>query len=71
MAVPSIGADPTGVMLSGVHLLLARPRAISAERGWNTVGRITGDDNHRARSKYNQVATPTMFVTYDMPQASA
>ncbi|MFB7382871.1 GNAT family N-acetyltransferase [Kitasatospora purpeofusca] len=54
-----------------VDVLLARLRAIAAERGWNTVRWITADDNHRARSKYDQVATRTMFVTYDMPPASA
>ncbi|MFJ4798298.1 GNAT family N-acetyltransferase [Kitasatospora purpeofusca] len=54
-----------------VDLLLARLRAIAAERGWNTVRWITADDNHRARSKYDQVATRTMFVTYDMPPAGA
>jgi GNAT superfamily N-acetyltransferase len=49
-----------------VDLLLARLREIAAERGWNTVRWITSDDNHRARSKYDQVAVRTMFVTYDM-----
>ncbi|MGW6916101.1 N-acetyltransferase family protein [Kitasatospora sp. NPDC054939] len=55
-----------------VDLLLARLREIGAERGWSTVRWITADDNHRARSKYDQVATRTMFVTYDMaPGAGA
>ncbi|GAA2823874.1 GNAT family N-acetyltransferase [Kitasatospora sp. CM 4170] len=49
-----------------VDALLARLRAIAGERGWNVVRWITADDNHRARSKYDQVATRTMFVTYDM-----
>ncbi|MEV7602019.1 GNAT family N-acetyltransferase [Kitasatospora sp. NPDC089797] len=49
-----------------VDELLARLRGIAAERGWSTVRWITADDNHRARSKYDQVATRTMFVTYDM-----
>ncbi|MGW4894926.1 N-acetyltransferase family protein [Kitasatospora sp. NPDC004240] len=53
-----------------VDLLLARLRGIAAERGWNTVRWITADDNHRARSKYDQVATRTMFVTYDMAPAA-
>ncbi|MFG2710406.1 GNAT family N-acetyltransferase [Streptomyces goshikiensis] len=47
-------------------LLLARLREIAAERGWSVVRWITADDNHRARSKYDQVATRTMWVTYDM-----
>ncbi len=47
-------------------LLLAALREIAAERGWSVVRWITADDNHRARSKYDQVATRTMWVTYDM-----
>jgi hypothetical protein len=34
--------------------------------GWDTVRWITADDNYRARSKYDQVATRTMWITYDM-----
>ncbi|MFD3872677.1 GNAT family N-acetyltransferase [Streptomyces sp. NPDC058623] len=48
-------------------LLLDALRGIAAERGWSVVRWITADDNHRARSKYDQVATRTMWVTYDMP----
>ncbi|MER6447209.1 GNAT family N-acetyltransferase [Streptomyces venezuelae] len=47
-------------------LLLGALRALAAERGWSVVRWITADDNHRARSKYDQVATRTMWVTYDM-----
>ncbi|MEV7611830.1 GNAT family N-acetyltransferase [Streptomyces sp. NPDC089799] len=47
-------------------LLLAALRGIAAERGWSVVRWITADDNHRARAKYDQVATRTMWVTYDM-----
>ncbi|MEU8774850.1 GNAT family N-acetyltransferase [Streptomyces sp. NPDC048606] len=46
--------------------LLAALRELAAERGWSVVRWITADDNHRARSKYDQVATRTMWVTYDM-----
>ncbi|MCJ1675840.1 GNAT family N-acetyltransferase [Streptomyces sp. APSN-46.1] len=49
-----------------VDLLLGRLSAIAAERGWSVVRWITADDNHRARSKYDQVATRTMWITYDM-----
>ncbi|WP_235438754.1 hypothetical protein [Streptomyces yangpuensis] len=41
-------------------------RGLAAERGWSVVRWITADDNHRARAKYDQVATRTMWVTYDM-----
>ncbi|MFB7177944.1 GNAT family N-acetyltransferase [Streptomyces sp. NPDC056257] len=46
--------------------LLGALRELAAERGWSVVRWITADDNHRARSKYDQVATRTMWVTYDM-----
>ncbi|RKT19731.1 acetyltransferase (GNAT) family protein [Streptomyces sp. 1114.5] len=49
-----------------VDLLLARLREIAAERGWNTVRWITSETNYRARGKYDQVATRTAFLTYDM-----
>ncbi|MFF9851074.1 GNAT family N-acetyltransferase [Streptomyces litmocidini] len=52
---------------SGVaDLLLDALRGIGAERGWSVVRWITADDNHRARSVYDRVATRTMWVTYDM-----
>ncbi|MCB5170406.1 GNAT family N-acetyltransferase [Streptomyces bambusae] len=47
-------------------LLLAALRETAAERGWSVVRWITADDNHRARAKYDQVATRTMWITYDM-----
>ncbi|MFB7586191.1 GNAT family N-acetyltransferase [Streptomyces sp. NPDC056169] len=47
-------------------LLLAALRGIAAERGWSVVRWITADDNHRARAKYDRLATRTMWVTYDM-----
>ena len=51
------------------ELLLGRLSEIAAERGWSVVRWITADDNHRARSKYDKVATRTMWVTYDMDPA--
>jgi GNAT superfamily N-acetyltransferase len=56
---------------SGVaDALLAELRRIARREGWSVVRWITADDNHRARSKYDQVATRTMWVTYDMSTAS-
>ncbi|MFI5982262.1 GNAT family N-acetyltransferase [Streptomyces sp. NPDC051555] len=52
-------------------LLLDALRAMAADKGWSVVRWITADDNHRARSKYDQVATRTMWVTYDMAPATA
>ncbi|MEV7728551.1 GNAT family N-acetyltransferase [Streptomyces sp. NPDC101733] len=47
-------------------LLLAALSELAADHGWSVVRWITADDNHRARSKYDQVATRTMWITYDM-----
>lgn len=53
-----------------VDALLAELRRISRVEGWDTVRWITADDNYRARSKYDRVATRTMWVTYDMSPAA-
>lgn len=47
--------------------LLARLREIGADRGWSVIRWVTAHDNLRARAKYDQVASRTMWVTYDMP----
>jgi GNAT superfamily N-acetyltransferase len=52
-----------------VDALLQALAAIARQRGWSKIRWITADDNHRARSKYDQVAERTMWVTYDMPVA--
>lgn len=49
-----------------VDALLSELRRLAAEQGWDTVRWITADDNYRARSKYDQVATRTTWITYDM-----
>ena len=46
--------------------LLLALKQLAGERGWGVVRWITADDNHRARGKYDQYATRTMWVTYDM-----
>jgi GNAT superfamily N-acetyltransferase len=46
--------------------LLLALKDLARERGWSVVRWITADDNHRARAKYDQYATRTMWVTYDM-----
>lgn len=50
----------------GVDALIGELARVAAERSWSVVRWITADDNHRARSKYDQVATRTQWVTYDM-----
>ena len=58
-----------------VDALLAALRERAAERGWSVVRWITAHDNARAQAKYDQVATRTSWVTYDLqpgpPPASA
>lgn len=49
-----------------VDALLEALRAIARQRGWSKIRWVTADDNYRARSKYDQVAERTMWVTYDM-----
>jgi hypothetical protein len=49
-----------------VDALLEALRSIARDRGWSKIRWITADDNYRARSKYDQIAVRTMWVTYDM-----
>lgn len=49
-----------------VDALYDAMRAMAAERGWPMIRWTTADDNYRARSKYDQLATRTMWITYDM-----
>lgn len=39
--------------------------AMARERGWSVVRWITADDNYRARTAYDRIATRTMWITYD------
>ena len=49
------------------RLLLEAVAAEAARRGWAKVRWITADDNYRARTLYDRVATRTMWITYEMP----
>jgi ribosomal protein S18 acetylase RimI-like enzyme len=49
-----------------VDALLEELQVIARQRGWSKIRWVTADDNHRARSKYDQVAERTMWVIYDM-----
>ena len=49
-----------------VDALLDALRERAAERGWSVVRWITAHDNARAQAKYDQVATRTSWVTYDL-----
>ena len=49
-----------------VDVLLDALRTMARTRGWSKIRWVTADDNHRARSKYDQVAERTMWVTHGM-----
>jgi GNAT superfamily N-acetyltransferase len=57
---------PSARGTGAVDALLEALREVARQRGWSKIRWITADDNHRARSKYDQVAERTMWVTYDM-----
>ncbi len=58
--------DPTMRGSGAAPAMLAALRALARERGWDVVRWITADDNHRARTLYDNHATRTWWVTYDM-----
>jgi GNAT superfamily N-acetyltransferase len=49
----------------GERLLLAL-RELCRQRGWTVIRWLTADDNYRARTLYDRVATRTMWITYQM-----
>lgn len=58
--------EPSARGTGAVDALLDALRARARERGWSVVRWITAADNARARAKYDQVATATSWVTYDL-----
>jgi GNAT superfamily N-acetyltransferase len=58
--------DPASRGKGAADALLAELARLARENGWSVVRWITAEDNHRARSKYDTVATRTNWVTYDM-----
>ncbi|HEX7462288.1 MAG TPA: GNAT family N-acetyltransferase [Dermatophilaceae bacterium] len=63
--------EPAARGTGAVDALLEALRSIARDRGWSKIRWITADDNHRARSKYDQIAVRTMWVTYDMAVSPA
>jgi len=49
-----------------VDALFAEINGIGRERRWDIVRWTTADDNYRARAVYDQHATRTTWITYDM-----
>lgn len=58
--------DPAVRGTGVVDALFDGVRALARERGWALVRWTTADDNYRARSVYDQVATRTTWITYDL-----
>ena len=58
--------DPTQRGGGTVDALFAAAKALGRERDWSVIRWITRDDNYRARSVYDRVATRTNWVTYDL-----
>lgn len=62
--------DPAQRGTGVVDALFAAIDAMAIERGWEAVRWTTADNNHRARSVYDRVATRTMWITYDLTPGS-
>jgi ribosomal protein S18 acetylase RimI-like enzyme len=63
--------DPAGRGAGAADLMLTELARIASVNKWSVVRWITADDNYRGRGKYDQYASRTHWVTYDMePSAS-
>ena len=49
-----------------VETLFEAAAALGREKSWSVIRWITRDDNYRARSVYDKIATRTNWVTYDL-----
>ena len=58
--------DPAARGRGAVAALFDEIRRVAGERGWPTVRWTTAEDNYRARTVYDRVATRTTWVTYDL-----
>jgi quercetin dioxygenase-like cupin family protein/L-amino acid N-acyltransferase YncA len=63
--VDDLFVDPARRGSGAVDALFAALGRIAVERGWSVIRGITAQDNHRARAKYDRLATRTHWVTYD------
>lgn len=46
--------------------LIAAVAQVGREKNWTVIRWITADNNYRARSSYDKVATRTQWITYDI-----
>jgi GNAT superfamily N-acetyltransferase len=58
--------DPAARGSGVVDALFSEINRLASERNWPVVRWTTADDNYRARSVYDDVATRTTWITYDM-----
>ncbi len=58
--------DPSARGSGAADALFAALGDEARRRGWSVIRWITADDNYRARSLYDKVATRTPWVTYDL-----
>jgi GNAT superfamily N-acetyltransferase len=63
--------DPAARGGGAADALLAELRRRAGTEGWSVVRWITADDNYRGRAKYDQHATRTSWITYDMAPGPA
>ena len=58
--------DPNHRGSGAVDALFAAMRQVALEHGWSIIRWTTADDNYRARAVYDELATRTTWITYDM-----
>lgn len=58
--------DPTARGAMAGTQLIAAIKAIGEEKKWSVIRWITADNNYRARSAYDKIATRTGWITYDI-----
>jgi GNAT superfamily N-acetyltransferase len=58
--------DPDRRGGGAVDALIGELRRLAQVNGWSVVRWMTAEDNHRARSAYDRLATRTRWVTYDL-----
>jgi GNAT superfamily N-acetyltransferase len=63
--------DPLQRGSGAADALLTELRRLAALNDWSVVRWITADDNYRGRAKYDQYATRTTWITYDMSGSAA
>jgi len=58
--------DPAVRGQGAVDALFDMMSRLAVERGWPVIRWTTADDNYRARTVYDRLATRTTWITYDM-----